>query len=73
MSKVDFDLHGLVGIRLRDARTQEVQVVTRQLGPIERPLDRPPDIIIQFVDELELSSSVPSVTSGRMSSSRSSG
>ncbi|MGY1671031.1 hypothetical protein [Geodermatophilus sp. SYSU D00710] len=49
---VDFDLHGFVGIRLLDARTRDLAVVTRQIGPLGRPLDREPDITIRFVDEL---------------------
>lgn len=49
----DFDLHGLVGIRLLDARPEDHAVVARQLGPIEAPLAREPDITIRFVDRLE--------------------
>ena len=51
--QTDFDLHGLVGIRLLDAAPREVAVITRQLGPIQRPLDDEPDITIRFVDRLE--------------------
>jgi hypothetical protein len=51
-SWIDFDLHGLVGIRLIDAGPREVAAVRRQLGPIECPFDRPPDIAIRFVDRL---------------------
>ncbi len=54
---VDFDLHGLVGIRVQ-GRPSDVDVVRRQLGPIERPPDRPlegdPAVIVRFVDRLEL-------------------
>ena len=49
----DFDLHGIVGIRLLDASPREVATVRRQLGPIESPLEREPDITIRFVDTLE--------------------
>jgi hypothetical protein len=48
----DFDLHGIVGIRVLDASPQDVATVTRQLGPIAAPLTREPDITIRFVDEL---------------------
>ena len=48
----DFDLHGLVGIRVVDARPEDVATVTRQLGPIAAPLTREPDITVRFVDEL---------------------
>ncbi len=52
----DFDLHGLAGVRLIDATSKDVAMVTRQLGPIQAPLDREPDIVIRFVDNLELPS-----------------
>jgi hypothetical protein len=56
--KLDYDLHGLVGIRLLNASTTDVAAVTRQLGPIQAPLTREPDIIIRFVDRLPVSSPV---------------
>lgn len=49
---VDYDLHGIVGIRLCNATAADVAVVSRQLGPIQTPLNREPDIIINFVDRL---------------------
>lgn len=49
---VDFDLHGLAGIRLLDAGPNDAAVVARQLGPIQAPLLREPDITIRFVDRL---------------------
>src|SRR5215813_6147866 len=55
---VDFDLHGLAGIRLIDASPHEVAAVVRQLGPIQRPLEREPDITIRFVERLATSSRV---------------
>jgi hypothetical protein len=48
----DFDLHGVVGIRLIDASAAEIRAVSRQLGPIQAPLDRTPDITIRFVDRI---------------------
>lgn len=54
----DFDLHGIVGIRLIDAGPNELAAVKRQLGPIQRVLTRDPDIVIRFVDRMQLSSSV---------------
>ena len=50
---VDFDLHGIVGIRVLDARREDVDVLTRQLGPLRAPLAREPDITVRFVDELD--------------------
>ena len=55
--QVDYDLHGLAGIRLIDASAGDVAAVTRQLGPIQASLTREPDIIIRFVDRLPASSS----------------
>lgn len=55
-SRVDFDLHGFVGIRCVDATASDVAVVARQLGPIRASLDREPDIVIQFVDRIRPSS-----------------
>ena len=49
---VDFDLHGTVGIRLIGASASDVAAVRRQVGPIERPLTRPPEIEIEYVDRL---------------------
>jgi len=48
----DFDLHGVVGVRVLDANSDDVATVRRQLGPIEATLHRDPDIIIRFVDDL---------------------
>jgi hypothetical protein len=54
----DFDLHGIVGIRLLNATPNDIEAVKRQLGPIQKSLSRTPDIIIRFVDQIPLSSSV---------------
>lgn len=54
----DFDLHGLVGVRLVDAGPADAAAVSQQLGPIRRPLEREPDIVIRFVDRLPASSRV---------------
>jgi len=51
----DFDLHGMVGIRLVDASASDRATVAAQLGPITKPLDRAPDIVIRFVDRLQTS------------------
>jgi hypothetical protein len=49
---VDFDLHGIVGIRVLDAQPRDVAVLTRQIGPLIAPLTREPDITVRFVDDL---------------------
>ena len=44
----DFDLHGVVGIRLLDASPANLATVARQLGLPAAELDREPDITIRF-------------------------
>lgn len=51
-SPVDFDIHGLVGVRLVDASSQDAVAVARQLGPPGAPLSREPDIVVRFVERL---------------------
>lgn len=46
----DFDLHGIVGIRLVDASADDAAKVERQLGPLRATLDREPDITVRFVE-----------------------
>lgn len=46
----DFDLHGIVGVRLLDATSGDLATVARQLGLPTTELDREPDITIRFVD-----------------------
>jgi hypothetical protein len=53
-SFVDFDVHGVVGVRLVDAGPAEIAAVERQLGPIQATLEREPDIVIRFVERLEI-------------------
>jgi hypothetical protein len=50
---IDFDLHGLAGVRVVGAGPSDVRAVERQLGPLPRTLDRQPDITIRFVDRIE--------------------
>lgn len=49
---VDFDLGGLVRIRVLDATDDDVAVVRRQLGPMAAAPEGPADLTIRFVDEL---------------------
>jgi hypothetical protein len=56
VGEVDFDVHGLAGVRLRNASPRDVGVVGRQLGPLRTTLDQEPDIVIHFVDRLEAAS-----------------
>ena len=54
----DFDLHGIVGIRLLNATPMDIKAVERQLGPIQSPLSRTPEIVIRFVEQIPFSSPV---------------
>ena len=40
-SCVDYDIHGLVGVRLLDPQPRDVLAVSKQLGPMLKPLERP--------------------------------
>jgi hypothetical protein len=55
---IDFDVHGLVGVRLLDAGPRDAAAVRRQLGIAPAPLDREPDIAVRFVDRLETASPI---------------
>src|SRR5690554_1974182 len=57
-STIDYDLHGVVRVRLLDATPADAAVITRQLGPIQTDVDGRPDITIRFVDRLETASPV---------------
>jgi hypothetical protein len=50
-SVVDYDIHGLVGIRLIDPSPKDVSGVSARVGP-GRTLTREPDLTIRFVDEV---------------------
>src|SRR6266852_5499258 len=54
--RVDFDLHGVVGIRLVDPTPGDIAAVRRQVGPFQGPLRRKPDITLRFVKQLAASS-----------------
>lgn len=55
---IDFDVRGLVGVRLVDATERDAAVVARQLGPLRSSLDRKPDIVIRYVDRIEYSTPI---------------
>jgi hypothetical protein len=52
---VDFDLHGIVGVRVISTRHTDIAVVRREFGLVPHALNRPPDIVIRFVEKIELS------------------
>jgi hypothetical protein len=49
---VEYDLHGLAGVRLVGATPGDAAAVDRQLGPIRSALKREPDVVVRFVDRL---------------------
>jgi len=52
LSVADFDVHGIVGVRLVDATSEDLAAVVRQLGPLSSELRRRPDVVVRFVDHL---------------------
>ena len=50
--ETDFDLHGLVGVRVVGGTDADVAVVRRQLGHPETTLEREPDLTIRFVERV---------------------
>lgn len=50
---IDYDIHGLAGVRLVGATAADAAGVDRQLGPIRKQLDREPDVVVRFVDRLD--------------------
>jgi hypothetical protein len=57
-SAIDYDLHGIAGVRLLDAGAMEAAAVDRQLGGMRAPLTRAPDVVVRFVDHVEVAGPV---------------
>lgn len=51
---VDYDIHGLLGIRLHGAAPADVEKVSGHLGLAPAPLPGEPGIVIRFVDALPI-------------------
>ena len=49
---IDYDVHGLVGIRLINPSPDDGKAVAKQLGPLQSLLTREPDITIRFAQNL---------------------
>ena len=49
---VDFDIHGLVGVRLVAPSSTNVAAVSAQIGPPTSRVLRRPDIVVRYVDRL---------------------
>ena len=52
MQTIDYDIHGIVGVRLIDPGDGDAKAVANQLGPLQGPLRRVPDIVIRFTETL---------------------
>lgn len=50
----DYDVHGLLGVRVVPHRPDDGRSVARLLGPTQTELSRQPDIIIRFVESLPM-------------------
>jgi hypothetical protein len=57
-SVVEYDLHGIVGVRLVGAAPTDAAAVSRQLGLGKVELSRDPDIVVRFVSRLATSTTV---------------
>jgi hypothetical protein len=51
---IDYDVHGLAGVRLLDAGPADAAAVDRQLGGLRAELRRDPDVVVRFVDRLDV-------------------
>ena len=63
---LDYDVHGLVGIRLVDPSPTDAAAVARQLGPLESPLSR--NALPMIPALVTRSANPPAVTTGPLSS-----
>lgn len=50
---VDFDIQGVVGVRLIDPEPDDIKMVTRQLGLRRSPGLAEPDVIVRFTERLD--------------------
>lgn len=51
-STIDYDIHGVVGLRLINASERARRAVAKQIGEPGNPLERKPDIEIRFTDQI---------------------
>lgn len=51
---IEYDLHGIVGVRLLNPSKEDAAAVANQLGTLQGELRSVPDIVIRFVKELVL-------------------
>ena len=51
---IDYNIHGLVGIRLINPTESDASAVARQLGSLQAPITNEPDIIVRFVKDMAM-------------------
>lgn len=51
---VDYDIHGVVGVRLVDPAPADTRFVEGFVGRLRQPLGRQPDIVVRFVDRISV-------------------
>ena len=49
---MDFDIHGIVGVRMINPLAGDAKAFTYQLGAMQTSLKRVPDIIVHFTEQL---------------------
>ncbi len=53
MSVIDYDIHGIIGVRLLDPLDSDIRAIEKQISFPQTSLQREPDIIIRFVPRLD--------------------
>jgi hypothetical protein len=53
VESIDYDIHGVVGVRLINCPPKDAAAVARKFGLLQRRLERTPDIIVRFVKQME--------------------
>lgn len=53
---MDFDIHGIVGIRLVNPQKSDIKFLSEKLGKFNKPLNREPDIIFNFTKKIDIPS-----------------
>ena len=54
MKIIEYDIHGIVGLRLINPSNGDAAAVANQLGPLQGSLDREPDIVLEFKEKISL-------------------
>jgi hypothetical protein len=49
---IDYDIHGVVGVRLIDCPPLEAAAIAKTFGPLQRSLPGMPDIVVRFAERI---------------------